>query len=387
MQILEVTSTQLAQKFLQLPLRLYKGDPNYIRPLDTDVECVFDPQKNKFFKHGSCKRWLLLNQGVVIGRIAAFINRKTAKSFDQPTGGIGFFESVNDREAAFKLFDTAKQWLAGQGMEAMDGPINFGDRDRWWGLLVEGAHPPCYCSNYNPPYYRDFFEEYGFQLYFRQFTYFRKVRQALSDRYQKFALSLLSDPAYSFQHLRKANLSKYIEDFRSVYNKAWVKHKGVGEMTLAQAANIIGKLKPVMDERIAWFAYHNHEPIGFFLSIPELNQLFVKDVNGRMDLAGKIRFLYNKWTDRCRTMYGLVFGIVPEYQRKGVEIAMIVAVANYIKDNPRFPYEDLQMNWIGDFNPKMMHFAEHIGGYVYKTHHTYRYLFDRNREFKRHPIL
>lgn len=387
MQILEVTSTQLAQEFLQLPLRLYKGDPNYIRPLDTDVECVFDPGKNKFFKHGTCKRWLLKNDGVVIGRIAAFINRKTAKTFEQPTGGMGFFESVNDREAAFRLFDTAKQWLASQGMEAMDGPINFGDRDRWWGLLVEGSYPPCYCSNYNPSYYQEFFEEYGFQLYFRQFTYFRKVRQALSDRYQKFAQALLTDPAYTFQHLRKSNLNKFVEDFRSVYNKAWVKHKGVGEMTLAQAANIIGKLKPVMDERIAWFAYHNQEPIGFFLSIPELNQLFVKDVDGRLNLCGKIRLLYNKWTDRCRTMYGLVFGIVPEYQRKGVEIAMIVAVANYIKENPRFPYEDLQMNWIGDFNPKMMHFAEHIGGSVYKTHHTYRYLFDRNREFKRHPIL
>lgn len=387
MQIIEVTSAPLAREFLDLPLRLYKNDPNYIRPLDADVENVFDPSRNKFFRHGTCKRWLLRDQGIAIGRIAAFVNRKTSGTFEQPTGGVGFFESVEDRTAAFRLFDTARAWLAEQGMEAMDGPVNFGDRDRWWGLLVDGFHPPCYCSNYNPPYYRSFFEDYGFQLYFKQYTYYRKVRQALNERYLKFAQKILSDPAYSFRHIRKANLGKFIEDFRVIYNKAWIRHKGVGEMTQAQATQIIGKLKPVIDERIAWFAYHRQEPIGFFLSIPELNQLFVRDVKGALDVVGKLRLLYNKWRGKCRSMYGLAFGIVPEFQRKGVEIAMIVAAADFINSHPEIPYEDLQMNWIGDFNPKMMHVAENIGGTIYKTHHTYRYLFDRTLEFKRHPVL
>lgn len=387
MQIIEVTSPSLANEFLQLPLWLYKNDPNYIRPLDTDVEGVFDPAVNKFFRHGSCKRWLLKANGLTVGRVAAFVNKETANSFDQPTGGMGFFEAIDDEVVAFKLFDTAKKWLEEQGMEAMDGPINFGDRDRWWGLLVDGFYPPCYCSNYNPPYYQAFYEKYGFKLYFKQFTYYRKVHQKLSERYHKFAERITADPAYSFRHIRKANLNKYIEDFRTVYNKAWIRHKGVGEMTRLQAANIIGKLRPVIDDRIAWFAYHKEKPIGFFLSIPELNQLFVKDVDGRLDLGGKLKLLYNKWTGKCKSMYGLAFGIVPEFQRKGVEIAMIVSAANYFNNSSSLPYEDLQMNWIGDFNPRMMHVAEQIGGTIYKTHHTYRYLFDSSKEFQRHPIL
>lgn len=388
MQILEVNTPSLAKAFLQISSILYKGDRNYIRPLDKDVESVFDPKTNKFFRHGSCKRWVLMNgNGSVIGRVAAFINRKTATTFEQPTGGMGFFECIDNIPAAFELFDTAKSWLQEQGIEAMDGPINFGDRDRWWGLLVEGFHPPCYCCNYNPPYYRNLFERYGFQLYFKQFTYYRDVLAKLDDRYLKRANAIISDADYSFRHLRKNNLDKYIEDFRIVYNKAWAKHKGVGEMTQLQAKLIIGKLKPVIDERIAWFAYFKNEPIGFFLSIPELNELFVRHVDGQLGPLGTLKLLWNKWTRKCKTMYGIAFGIVPEHQRKGVETAMIVAAANYLQNDSRIPYRQLQMNWIGDFNPKMMNVAEHIGGKIYKVHHTYRYLFDRDREFKRHPII
>ncbi|RRN76661.1 hypothetical protein EIM50_23560, partial [Pseudoxanthomonas sp. SGD-10] len=130
MYLQRVSDKNTAQEFLTFPLSIYKNDPNYIRPLDKDINFVFDKEKNKYFRHGECERWLLKGENDrTIGRIAAFINRKTAKTFDQPTGGLGFFECIDDKEAAFKLFDTAKDWLKERGMEAMDGPVNFGDRD------------------------------------------------------------------------------------------------------------------------------------------------------------------------------------------------------------------------------------------------------------------
>ena len=388
MRIQEVNDKRSEEAFLKLPLQLYQKDPNFIRPLDKDVEFVFDKSKNKYFRHGECTRWILWSDDhQVIGRVAAFINRKTAKTFDQPTGGMGFFECINDETAAFLLLDTAKEWLAAREMKAMDGPINFGDRDKWWGLLVEGFYEPCYCANYNPPYYRDFLEKYGFEVYFKQYTYYRDVRKALEPSYLEKANAIFSNPDYHFEHMNLKRLSKYIEDFRVVYNKAWVKHAGVKEMTPAQAKVIMNQLKPVIDEKIMWFTYYKGECVGFFISIPELNQLFVKHVNGKLDLIGKLKFLYHKWMKTTKTMYGIVFGISPEHQRKGVEVAMIVASTKVIQDGTKVPYEQLQMNWIGDFNPKMMRVAEQIGGEVYKTHHTYRYLFERDKEFKRHPIL
>src|SRR5690606_30535133 len=124
MKIKEVNDKKTRKAFLELPLALYKNDPNFIRPLDNDVEFVFDSKRNKYFRHGECIRWILLDDNEkVIGRVAAFINRKTAKTFEQPVGGLGFFECIENKEAAFLLFDTGKNWLLERGMEAMDGPI------------------------------------------------------------------------------------------------------------------------------------------------------------------------------------------------------------------------------------------------------------------------
>jgi hypothetical protein len=154
MKIVEVSTTEHEKQFLELPCLIYKDDVNWVRPLDKDVTYVFNKEKNKFFRHGELIRWLLVDSEKVIGRVAAFINNKLANKNDQPTGGMGFFECINNKEAAFILFDTCKEWLKNKGMEAMDGPINFGERDSWWGLLVHGFTPIPYKVNYNPPYYQ-----------------------------------------------------------------------------------------------------------------------------------------------------------------------------------------------------------------------------------------
>ncbi|MCC9167078.1 hypothetical protein [Pontibacter harenae] len=387
MQLIEVNSPQLVKEFLMVPVRLYKKDPNYIRPLDQDVENVFNPKKNKLLRTGEAVRWLLQdNQGKYIGRIAAFINTKTAKTYEQPTGGMGFFDCTDNQEAANILLDACKEWLQSRGMEAMDGPINLGDRDKWWGLLIDGYYPPTYCMHYNYPYYQRLLENYGFQIYFKQYTYHRMVDTPLSPEFNEKAQRILRDTNYQFRHMDLKQVEKFTEDFRVVYNKAWTKHEGVKGMSEAQAAAIMRTLKPIIDERLMWFAYYNEEPIGFFLSIPELNQIF-KYNNGKMDLWGKLKFVFNRWRGVCKTMYGIVFGITPEHQAKGVEAAMIYAAGQVVQNNPSMPYVDLQMNWIGDFNPKMMKVVEQIGGSIYKTHATFRYLFDRTKEFKRMPII
>ena len=387
MQLIEVTTPELAHEFLMLQVRLYKNDRNYIRPLDKDIHNVFDPKKNKLLRNGEAVRWVLQDDnGKYIGRVAAFINQKTARSYDQPTGGMGFFDCTNDQAAANMLLDVCREWLTERGMEAMDGPINFGDRDKWWGVLVDGFYPPTYCMPYNFPYYKDLLENYGFELYFRQYTYYRMVHEELTPEYNEKAQRILSDKRYSFRHLDKKELKSYTEDFRQVYNRAWAKHEGVKEMTEAQATGIMNTLKPILDERIMWFTYFEDKPVGFFIAIPELNQLF-KYANGKMDLWGKLKFVFHRWRGACTTMYGIVFGIAPEHQGKGVETAMIVAAGEVVIKNPSIPYRDLQMNWIGDFNPKMMKVVEQIGGRIYKTHITYRYLFDRTKEFKRMPLI
>jgi len=385
MKLLEVgDNPKLKSDFLEVPLGIYKDYQNWIRPLNDDIDSVFDPKKNKLFLMGSAIRWVLVNdKNELIGRIAAFINGKTSANEEVPTGGIGFFECINNKEAAFLLLNKAREWLVQNKMEAVDGPINFGDRDRWWGLLIEGDYAPNYCCNYNPPYYQSFFEDFGFQIYFKQFTYYRRVDTPLDPRVIERSDRIEALPGLSFTHLRRKDLVKFTEDFRTVYNKAWVNH-GVPEMSKSQAIGLMRQLDPIMDERIIWFAYHNDDPIAFFVMLPEINQL-IRYANGKLDWKGKLAFIWNKWLGKNTKMLGLVFGVVPEWQGKGIESALVINTAKKVQ-NGYVKYQELEMNWIGDFNPKMIRITRLMGGEVRKTHATYRLFFD-GREVERHKPI
>jgi hypothetical protein len=388
MRIAEVTDQHLAKEFLMLPVRLYKNEKNWIRPLDKDVENVFNPEKNKAFRHGECVRWILIDDnGGTIGRVAAFVNNKTVhKGNDQPTGGMGFFECIEDQTAAFMLFDQCRTWLSAKGMEAMDGPINFGSRDRWWGLLIEGFdREPNYQCNYNFPYYKTFFEAYGFKVYFFQLTFARLVRDPLSPRLAEKADLVAKNPDYQFRYLRSDEMVRLPEYIHHVYNNAWANRSENPELSLAQAQLMVKQMKPIMDRKLLYFGFYKDEPVSFFISLPELNQIF-KYVNGNLNWWGKLILIWHTIRKTNRKAFGILFGIVPKHQGKGVDGAMIMNARKVLQEKYN-RYDQYEMNWIGDFNPKMINVVEQVGGYVAKRHATYRKLFDETRAFKRAPIL
>ncbi len=387
MQITEVKSKRQQKDFLQVPRLLYRDDPNWISHLDNDIKAIFNPSENKFFDFGIAARWVLWDDNhQLIGRIAAFINRHLAYTYEHPTGGIGFFECINNQDAANLLLDTAKEWLEQRGMEAMDGPINFGEKDRFWGLLVDGFDtPPPYLLNYNPPYYKELFENYGFQNYYEQYVYGLSKHTELPPLVHRSYERLTQNHGYYFTNLKLSQLEKFAEDFMQIYNQAWKDvHKHFKPMTREQALNTFKSMKAIVDEDLVVFAYHQNKPIAVFVGIPELNELF-RYVDGKLNLVGKIKFLYHKYTGKCNTVYGIVFGIVPEYRNKGVESGLILNIQKSLLKTNR--YEDMYIAWIGDFNPKMIRIVEILTKNKVFTLVTYRKMFKKEYKFSRHPVL
>ena len=383
MRMQEVKTEADKKAFLQVAVDIYKGDPNWIRPLDKDIDEVFNPEKNKFFKRGECTRWLFIDDnGKATGRIAAFVNRQYKN--DQPTGGVGFFECVNDQASANFMFDHCKTWLQERGMEAMDGPINFGERDKWWGLVIEGFYAPLYGMNYNPQYYVPLFEQYGFKTYFNQVCFGMKVKQQLDAKFYQRHDNIAADPNYKAVMIKKSEIEKFAKDFTVIYNKAWAGHGGGKSLEEKTVQKMFKTMKPVMDEHIAWFVYYKDEPIALWVNLPDLNQYF-KHMDGKFGIVQKVKFLLLQKFGKCSRFVGLVFGIVPEFQGKGVDAFMIVEGAKVIQ--PMHKYDDYEMLWIGDFNPKMINIAESLGTHRSRILSTYRYLFDREKEYKRHPML
>ncbi|PDH43621.1 MAG: hypothetical protein CNE34_05300, partial [Rhodothermaeota bacterium MED-G18] len=163
-------------------------------------------------------------------------------------------------------------------------------------------------------------------------------------------------------------------DFTKIYNDAWSNYPGVSKLKLSQAKLLFKQIKPILDEKILWFAYHKENPVGFFISIPEMNQIF-KHVNGQFNIIGKIKTFYHlKIKKSCKKMVGLVFGIVPKHQGKGVDGALIMASRETIQE--KLQYTDMELNWIPDFNKAMIRVAEQVQVKLGKVHHTYRCNFD-----------
>ena len=368
-----------------MPNVIYTSDKNWIPHLKQDIQKVFDPAKNKYFKEGKAERWLLKNdKGEVIGRIAAFHFPKLSAGQQFKVGGIGFFECINDQGAANMMFDTAVSWLLSEGCAAVDGPINFGERDAFWGCLTENfTSMSSYRMNYNLPYYKNLFESYGFQVYFEQLCFKRSLQKPTDEIFNKKQATIISDPLFRVSNVRGLNAEQIAENFLTVYNNAWAGLAGFKKMELKQAQQIVKAMKPIMDKDIVIFAYYNEVPVGFFVNIPELNEIF-QHVNGNLNWWGKMKFLYYKYFGKREIMIGLVFGVDRAYQGKGVESAMIKYAENTIMTMGR--YKDTILTWIGDFNPKMLKVVSNLQAEKYRTLVTFRKMLDPEIPFERCPI-
>ncbi|MBW8049166.1 MAG: GNAT family N-acetyltransferase [Cytophagales bacterium] len=386
MEIIEVKDKQSKNNFLNIARSIYKDDNVWVCPLDKDINDVFDPNENVYFTHGEATRWIVRDEvGKVIGRIAAFINNKTINASEHPTGGIGFFECIDDENAAHKLFDAAKKWLREKGMEAMDGPINFGETDSFWGLLVEGFTHPAYKIAYNKRYYRNLFESYGFKTYYKQEGFHLDLTKKFPERFWKIAEWVAKKPDYSFRHFTYKELDKYVHDFAEVYNEAWAsfKKEDFEPMSPEYIKVFITKAKPIIEEKFTWFAYYKGKPIAIYLMYPDVNQIF-KYFNGKLNLWNMLRFLYLKRERTMTRARGVLMGVIPKFQGKGIESAFMWHIDQALKQMPH--YTELEFSWVGDYNPPMRKLWESVEAVSAKQYITYRYLFDRNAEFKRYPI-
>ncbi|MEN8157381.1 MAG: GNAT family N-acetyltransferase [Bacteroidota bacterium] len=382
MRVVRVDSKPTEKRFLDFPRRLYRNDPNFVIQFDSEVKKAFNRKVNSYFQHGDAQRWIVVNdQNRTVGRIAAFYDRNKNEADDVLSGGCGFFESVDDRQVASLLFDTAKAWLGENGYEAMTGPINFGENDSNWGCLVQGFLPPAIGMTYNLPYYRNLFESYGFNLYYRQLSFQLDLDKPFPERFYKIAEWINNREGYSFQHFDLKNVSKFVADTVSIYNDAWrplrEDHTPMDPDSLHDA---LRKARPILDPEFIWFAYKDNKPIAFFMFLPDANQIF-RHLNGKMHLVNKLRFLLHKRRKSITRARGTAAGVVPKYQNSGVESGIFWQMRQVMDKRPH--YKHFELSWVGDFNSKMIALYQATGAHHTKTHHTYRYLFDREKPYKR----
>jgi hypothetical protein len=386
MEIVQVGDRHTTQAFHELPLRIYKNDTNWVPPLRMMIEDIFNPQKNAGFIHGDAQRWLVKDGGRYLGRIAAFYDRSKLEEGKEQAGNIGFFECFDNDEAARLLFDAARDWLKNEGFTAMDGPVNFGENFFNWGLLVDGFQQQGFGMQYNPHYYKQLFENYGFQTYYQQFSYHLDITSPdLPERFWKIAEWVARKPDFHYKTFSFQEQNRCINDFMSIYEQAWNKHTNYKPIDSNDLKALIRDARMVLEEDFIWYVYYKNEPIAFFMMIPDLNQILIHLKNGKLNMLNILKLLYlkrRKTMTRCRV---LVMGVIPKFQGTGIESGIFWQLRQVMLRKPW--YREMELSWVGDFNPKMIALFGSVGSKYAKTHETLRYLFNRDRPFERLPII
>jgi hypothetical protein len=352
---------------------VYRGNKQYVYPLQGDIEGILSA-KNKAYDGTNLKLWVVLEEGKrPVGRIAAFIDRERNEELELPVGGLGFFESIENDQVAGLLFDIAEGWLRTEGMHAVDGPINFGERDKFWGLLVRGWYRPLYQETYNPPYYRRMFEDRGYVPHEQCLTMRGVVSEFPGERLAGLAGRVKERYGLYTKQIDKNDLPTAANDFAQAYNAAFNHWPYFKPMSGEDVLPTFREMKPIMDPHLTCLAYDkDDQPIGMAGLIPDIN-CFMKGVNGKLDWKGLPRFLYRlKFQKQPRNCKGIAFGIVSEYQRMGVYPLMVDAMFQSGNRHTSRTYKYVDMATIRGHNEVMVKTCEKMNTKVHREHMAYR---------------
>lgn len=331
MLIQEVQNHRDLRRFIQLPYRLYRDDPVWIAPLRSEQWAQFDPKKNPMLDHCDTKLFLLKEGKQVIGRCAAFIDRLAVEYWGQPIGLFGSFECVEDAEAAQTLLRAAQDWLGSQGMSAMRGPWSFASQE--WGLEIEGGErPPVIMAPHNPPYYADFFEQFGLGKAIDLIAYMADMSAGyrLPERYLTLTDRIRERFGVTVRPVDMEQLEKDVMTIVELSNRAIADNWGYYPVTKDEARAMAHDLKQIVNPDALLIAEDAEgNPIGFGLSLPDVNTL-LKGLNGRLFPFGWLKLLLGLKKIKQYRMWAL--GVVPEYQGKAIDTLLYKATHNALQD-------------------------------------------------------
>lgn len=359
--IIQVNDKASWNLFHQVQDTIYKNDPFFIFPIKKEIESILN------HKNVVCYVYLEKN-GHPVGRIASFFDEEKNKNLAHPLGGIGFFESIDDEKIAAELFKTAENYLQKNGIHIIEGPVNFGERDRFWGLLTEGFYPPLYQENYQPPYYRNFFDRHGY-LPFEQIITFKGISAAIPfDRMKAVAQRIRERYPVEIKRLDYNNLDHFAADFAEVYNASFSKFAHFKPLVPSKVAEFMKQAKPIVDAELACIAYFENKPAGFIALYPDINP-FLKGLKGELSGWKVIQFLIRKNLARTFNAKGMGFGIHPEYQSKGI-FALLLDHLSTPRNVKKYP--QMFLAGIRAHNKEIISMYSKMEVEKNRIHHTYR---------------
>jgi hypothetical protein len=361
--VFEVKSKKDLNDFIQLPFAIYHEDPFYIPPLNKEMFKEFS-DKNPFFLHASVRYFLAKKEGKLAGRIISIINQRHIEFHNEKAGFFGFFESSNNPEVATALLDRVSEILRKEGMDIMQGPMNFSTNEEC-GFLLEGFNsPPMLMTPYNPAYYNDLMKRYGMTKSKDLYAYIYDVVDELPAKVIRVAEIAVKN-RISVRPVNKKRFAYEMNLFRDVYNSAWEKNWGFIPLTDEELIYLGEKLKTIVVPELTLIAEREKEPVGFLGLLPDFN-FVLKHMKGKVNPISIAKAVY--YSKKIRDLRLLLLGIKSGYRNKGVDALLFREGFKGVKKGG---YKRVEFSWILEDNIPVQRIIEMIGGRLYKKYRIY----------------
>jgi len=367
--IRKVESKSDLMKFIKLPWLVYKNDPYWVPPLIMDRKKMLNKEKHPFYKHAQADFFLAEKNGQIVGRIAAIKNDLHNQHHNDKTGFFGFFECINDQQVANALFDTAKKWLQEKGCDNMRGPANPSSNDEW-GMLLDGFDDePRILMTYNPKYYLDLCDNYGFKKAKDLYAYkLENEKVVASEKLKRVAEIARQRSGLVIKQLDMKNFEADLVKVKEVYNKAWAPNWGFIPMTEEELDAMAEDLKQLAEPSLVLFGEIDGKNVGFALVMLDYNYIF-KKMNGKLFPFGFLKLLSKKEKSEIKWCRIITLGLIPEYQKKGLDAVFYWEIVNRAAAKGILLGE---ASWILEDNEMMNRGARDVmNGTVYKKYRIY----------------
>jgi GNAT superfamily N-acetyltransferase len=372
LQVRPVHTRSELKSFIKLPFAIHRDNPVWVPPLLWERKQYLDRKKNPYFEHADAEYFIAWRDGQPVGRITAMVDRQLNDYHGWNWGTFGFFECLDDQEAATALVDAADAWVRARGCDRLVGPMDFTMNDEV-GILIEGFDlRPMIKQPWHPPYYQQLMERQGLVKAHDLLMWNLEVsdRSSVLPVIDDLAAQVEPKHHITLRHMSKRDLQNEIRRFVEVYNAAWSKNWGFTPISENEMKHTAKDMKFVLDEDWTWVAEYEGETVGVALTIPDFNQAIEK-ANGRLFPFGWARILLKKRSiDRVRVGF---LGVKPEYQHTGVAAAFYVAHFDMAAKKPQ---DGGEMGWILESNKGMNRGMEAMGGRVVKKYRLYERVFE-----------
>ena len=359
------------RRFLDLPARLYAGDPHWVPPLLLERKEHLDPAKNPYFKRAEVAYWLASANGRPVGRISAQVNHAHLEHHQDATGHFGFLEAEDDPAVFAALFHTAEAWLRARGMQRAMGPFSLSINDEC-GLLVEGFDtPPYMMMGHAPRFYAPRAEEQGYRKAKDLICYAFDTTAELPAPARRILDKLANVGGLRFRHMDMRRFDDELRTIVDIFNDAWSGNWNFVPFAPDEVRFLAKSLRPIVRPRDVWIGEVGGEPAAMVVVLPNLNEA-IADLGGRLLPLGWLKLLWRLKVRGTRTARMPLMGVRRRYHGTPRGAALALGVIDAVRSHHRdHGARAAELSWVLEDNLPTREIIEMVGGRAYKTYRIF----------------